>query len=245
MKTKAYLLILPLAAALALSCTREIIDPATETAAVAAETGGQEVLVPFTVEAGAPETRVAVSGSTTNIVFSEGDQLMVYFFQLVEPSILTLKSGAGQRSATFTGYLTLAAGKTEADLAGKRLFAVLIPAAGVSSGVFTYDPSTKKLSVDYSAGAIDSDLEALVSRTILYQGETTYAARTFEFRMLNSYVKMDVTVPSEESALARDYTVSVTNDWHICAKATCNRSGWSATGESSSVSGTFTASSTL
>ena len=37
MKTKAYLLILPLAAALALSCTREIIDPATETAAVAAE----------------------------------------------------------------------------------------------------------------------------------------------------------------------------------------------------------------
>ena len=243
MKTKAYLLILPLAAALALSCTREIIDPATETAAVAAETGGQEVLVPFTVEAGAPETRVAVSGSTTNIVFSEGDQLMVYFFQLVEPSILTLKSGAGQRSATFTGYLTLSAGKTEADLAGKRLFAILIPAAGVSSGVFTYDPSTKKLSVDYSAGAIDSDLEALVSRTILYQGETTYAARKFEFRMLNSYVKMDVTVPSEESALARDYTVSVTNDWHICAKATCNRSGWSATGESSSVSGTFTASS--
>jgi hypothetical protein len=243
MKTKAYLIILPLAAALALSCTREIIDPATETAAVAAETGDQEVLVPFTVEAGAPETRVAVSGSTTNIVFSEGDQLMVYFFQLVEPSILTLKSGAGQRSATFTGYLTLAAGKTEADLAGKRLYAILIPAAGVSSGVFTYDPSTKKLSVDYSAGAIDSDLEALVSRTILYQGETTYEARMFSFRMLNSYVKMDVTVPSEESALARDYTVSVTNDWHICAKATCSRSGWSATGESSSVSGTFTASS--
>ena len=65
MKKKAYLIILPLAAALALSCTREIIDPATETATVAAETGDQEVKVPFTVEAGAPETRVAVSGSTS------------------------------------------------------------------------------------------------------------------------------------------------------------------------------------
>ena len=118
MKTKAYLFILPLAAALALSCTREIIDPATETATVAAAETGDLVQVPFTVEAGAPETRVAVSGSTTNIVFSEGDQLMVYCWKIVEPSILTLKSGAGQRSATFTGYLTLSAGKTQADLAG-------------------------------------------------------------------------------------------------------------------------------
>ena len=242
MKTKTYIITLLLTIAAASACSREKLDPTAENTPAAVETGSQ-VLVPFTVEAGEPQTRVAMDGSTTNIVFSAGDQLMVYFFQLVEPSILTLKSGAGQRSATFTGNLILAEGKTEADLAGKRLFAVLIPAAGVSSGVFTYDPSTKKLSVDYSAGAIDSDLEALVSRTILYQGETTYEARKFSFRMLNSYVKMDVTVPSEESDLARDYTVSVTNDWHICAKATCSRSGWSASGEASAVSGTFTASS--
>ena len=242
MKTKTYIITLLLTIAAASACSREKLDPTAENTPAAVETGSQ-VLVPFTVEAGEPQTRVAMDGSTNNIVFSAGDQLMVYFFQLVEPSILTLKSGAGQRSATFTGNLILAEGKTEADLAGKRLFAVLIPAAGVSSGVFTYDPSTKKLSVDYSAGAIDSDLEALVSRTILYQGETTYEARKFSFRMLNSYVKMDVTVPSEESDLARDYTVSVTNDWHICAKATCSRSGWSASGEASAVSGTFTASS--
>ena len=242
MKTKTYIITLLLAIAAASACTREKLDPTAENAPAAAEKGSQ-VLVPFTVEAGAAETRVQMDGSTTDIVFSEGDQLMVYFFQLVEPSILTLKSGAGNKSAVFSGELVLAAGKTEANLAGKKLYAVLIPAAGVSSGVFTYDPSTKKLSVDYSAGAIDSDLEALVSRTILYQGETTYEARKFSFRMLNSYVKMDVTVPSEESSRARDYTVSVTNDWHICAKATCNRSGWSASGEASAVSGTFTASS--
>ena len=242
MKTKTYIITLLLAIAAASACTREKLDPAAETASAAVE-NGSHVLVPFTAEAGEPQTRVAMDGSTTNIVFSAGDQLMVYFFQLVEPSILTLKSGAGNKSAVFSGELVLAAGKTEANLAGKKLYAVLIPAAGVSSGVFTYDPSTKKLSVDYSAGAIDSDLEALVSRTILYQGETTYEARKFSFRMLNSYVKMDVTVPSEESSRARDYTVSVTNDWHICAKATCSRSGWSASGEASAVSGTFTASS--
>ena len=242
MKTKAFLFILPLAAALALSCTREIIDPATETATVAAETGGQEVKVPFTVEAGAPETRVAVSGSTTNIVFSEGDQLMVYCWRIVEPSILTLKSGAGQRSATFTGYLTLAAGKTQADLAGKTLQASLIPQEGVSQGVFSYDPSGKRLTVDYSTKSIDSDLDALFSRTAIYQGTTKYEDRRFEFRLLTSYLKMNVTVPSEESSLAMDYTVAVTYDYHIRSKASNSGMGWGGENEAATVSGTFRAS---
>ena len=242
MKTKAYLFILPLAAALALSCTREIIDPATETATVAAETGGQEVLVPFTVEAGAPETRVAVSGSTTNIVFSEGDQLMVYCWKIVEPSILTLKSGAGQRSATFTGYLTLSAGKTAADLAGKTIQASLIPQEGVSQGVFSYDPAGKRLTVDYSTKCIDSDLDALFSRTAIYQGTTKYEDRRFEFRLLTSYLKMNVTVPSEESSLARDYTVAVTYDYHIRSKASNSGMGWGGENEAATVSGTFRAS---
>ena len=242
MKTKAFLFILPLAAALALSCTREIIDPATEMATVAAETGGQEVLVPFTVEAGAPETRVAVSGSTTNIVFSEGDQLMVYCWKIVEPSILTLKSGAGQRSATFTGYLTLSAGKTQADLAGKTLQASLIPQEGVSQGVFSYDPAGKRLTVDYSTKCIDSDLDALFSRTAIYQGTTKYEDRRFEFRLLTSYLKMNVTVPSEESSLARDYTVAVTYDYHIRSKASNSGMGWGGENEAATVSGTFRAS---
>lgn len=244
MKTKAYLFILPLAAALALSCTREIIDPATETAAVAAETGGQEVLVPFTVEAGAPETRVAVSGSTTNIVFSAGDQLMVYNSLMAEPAILTMVSGAGQPSAVFTGNLVLKSGKTEADLAGKTIVAFLIPKTGVEEGVFSYDSSTKKLTVDYSSKSLDSDLEALVSRTILYKGETRYEDRRFTFEMMTSYVKMNVTVPSEESGLARDYTVSVQPNIMISNKCVNSGGSWNyadyCAGE---MTGTFTASS--
>ena len=242
MKTKAYLCILALAAVLACSCTRVIIDPASETAPVAAETLGQ-ILVPFTAEAGSPDTRVAVSGSTANIVFSAGDQLMVYSPSLLDPSILTMKSGAGNRSATFTGYLTLKAGKTEADLAGKRLFCILIPAAGVTAGVFTYDDSAKKLTVDYSAKAVDSDLDALVNRTILYKGETTYEARKFEFEMLSSFIKVNVTVPSEESDLARDYTVEVSPNFMICNDATCSGSGWSTGNYAGKMNGTFTAAS--
>lgn len=242
MKTKTYILTLFLAMAAAYSCSREAFDPAMETTPAVVE-DGDHVLVPFSAEAGAAETKVAMDGSTTNIVFSAGDQLMVYYYQLVEPSILTLKSGAGQRSAVFTGDLTLASGKTEADLAGKKLYAVLMPEAGVSAGIFSFDASTNKLTVDYSAGVIDSDLEALVSRTILYQGETKYEDRKFSFEMLSSYVKMDVTVPSEESDLARDYTVDVTYDWHMCAKATCGRAGWSVSDWNATVSGTFTASS--
>ena len=225
----------------AFACTRIEMESTNETSA-AAENGTQ-ILVPFTAEAGEPQTKVAMDGSTTNIVFSEGDQLMVYFYQLVEPSILTLKSGAGNKTAVFEGDLVLASGKTEADLAGKKLYAVLIPKEGVTMGIFHFSAIGRELTVDYSKGAIDSNLEALVSRTILYQGETTYEARKFSFRMLNSYVKMNVTVPSEESDLARYYNVDVTNDWHICANATCGRAGWSSGTYSSTVSGSFTASS--
>ena len=123
MKTKIYLITLLLALAAAFACTREALDPALDTASAVVDNGSQ-VLVPFTVEAGEPETRVQMNGSTSNIVFSEGDQLMVLCNGFVEPSFLTIKSGAGERSAVFTGDLVLSAGKTETDLAGKRLKAI-------------------------------------------------------------------------------------------------------------------------
>lgn len=242
MKTKTYIITLLLAIAAASACSLEKLDPATETAHAAAETGSQ-VLVPFTVEAGEPQTRVAMDGSTTSIVFSAGDQLLVYCWQIVEPSILTLQSGAGQRSATFTGNLVLAAGKTEADLAGKTLNASLIPQEGVSQGIFNYDSNQKRLTVDYSTKSIDSDLGALFSRTAIYQGTTKYEDKRFEFRLLTSYLKMDVNVPSEESSLARDYTVEVTADYHIPTQATNSGLGWSGTGINAAVSGIFRASS--
>ena len=75
MKTKAYLFALPLVAALAFSCSREILDLDAEPATVA---DGTSLLVPFTAEAGSPQTKVAMKdGSTSNIVFSAGDQLLV------------------------------------------------------------------------------------------------------------------------------------------------------------------------
>ena len=242
MKTKTYIITLLLAIAAASACTREKLDPAAVNTPAAVENGSQ-VLVPFTVEAGEPQTRVAMDGSTTNIVFSAGDQLMVYCWKIVEPSILTLQSGAGQRSATFTGNLALAAGKTEADLAGKTLIASLIPQEGVSQGIFNYNPNEKRLTVDYTAKSIDSDLDALFSRTAIYQGSTKYEDRRFEFRLLTGYLKMDVTVPSEESSLARDYTVQVTADYHIPTTATNSGLGWSGSGEYAAISGTLRASS--
>ena len=77
MKTKTYIITLLLAIAAASACTREKLDPAAVNNPAAVENGSQ-VLVPFTAEAGEPQTRVAMNGSTTNIVFSAGDQLLVY-----------------------------------------------------------------------------------------------------------------------------------------------------------------------
>lgn len=243
MKTKTYILSLLVAMSAAFACSKADIDPATDETPVVVD-NGSHILVPFSAEAGATQTRVEMKdGSTTNIVFSAGDQLMVYCFQTLETSLLTLKSGAGEKTAIFEGDLILASGKTEADLAGKTLHAVLIPEAGAMMGIFSYKAMFGQLTVDYSKGSIDSNLDALMARTILYEGETKYEDRKFTFRMMNSYVKMDVTVPSEESDLARNYTVEVTNDWHICSNATCGRVGWSTGTYSSTVSGTFTASS--
>ena len=238
MKNRTFLFTLLLAMTAAFGCSREEFDSIVETTPAADQNCGH-VLVPFSAEAGQPETRVEMNGSTSNIVFSAGDQLMVYSWKLVRPSILTLKSGAGSKSAVFTGDLVLAEGKAEADLAGRNLYAVLLPAAGVSAGVFSFDASERRLTVDYSSGSIDSDLEALVSRTILYEGRTTYEARKFSFEMQSSYIKMNVTVPSEESDLARDYTVHVTYDYHIRSQATNSGLSMSGSGESATVEGSF------
>ena len=51
----------------AFACTRIEMESANE-ASAAAENGSQ-ILVPFTAEAGEPQTKVAMDGSTTNIVF--------------------------------------------------------------------------------------------------------------------------------------------------------------------------------
>ena len=208
--------VLPFAASLVLACTREAMVPFEENEnPVVSE---NQVLVPFTAEAGSPKTKVEMKdGNTANIVFSEGDKLMVYHYSVVDPSILTLKSGAGNKSARFEGDLVLKPGKTEADLAGKMLCAILIPAEGAAQGVFKYDAAAKKLTVDYRTKSVDMDIEALVKRCILYTGDTKYEDRKFSFEMLTSFVKMNVTVPSEESDLARDYTVTVTNAPQITA----------------------------
>ena len=242
MKTKTYMFTLLLAVAAAFACSRIELDPVLDTAYAVVDDGSQ-VLVPFTAEAGEPETRIQMGGSTSNIVFSEGDQLMVLCNGFVEPSFLTIKSGVGERSAVFTGDLVLSAGKTETDLAGKRLRAILIPVAGASAGIFTYDASKKELVVDFSEGSVDSDLEALVSRTCLFEGETIYEDRKFTFELQTSYIKMNVTVPSEESNLARDYSVNVAYDWHICAKADYDRYGWDSSNWAATVTGSFRASS--
>lgn len=208
--------VLPFAASLVLACTREAMVPFEENESpVVSE---NQVLVPFTAEAGSTQTKVEMKdGNTANIVFSEGDKLMVYHYSVVDPSILTLKSGAGNKSAKFEGDLVLKPGKTEADLAGKKLYAILIPAEGAAQGVFKYDAAAKKLTVDYRTKSVDMDIEALVKRCILYTGDTKYEDRKFSFEMLTSFVKMNVTVPSEESDLARDYTVTVTNAPQITA----------------------------
>lgn len=208
--------VLPFAASLVLACTREAMVPFEENESpVVTE---DQVLVPFTAEAGSTQTKVEMKdGNTANIVFSEGDKLMVYLYSVVDPSILTLKSGAGNKSAKFEGDLVLKPGKTEADLAGKTLLAILIPAEGAAQGVFKYDAAAKKLTVDYRTKSVDMDIEALVKRCILYTGDTKYEDRKFSFEMLTSFVKMNVTVPHEESDLARDYTVTVTNAPQITA----------------------------
>ncbi len=224
MRTKAFYSALLFAAAIISGCSKEVINPETETVPAMAE-NDDRALVHFSAEAGPAVTKVAMNGSTTNIVFSEGDQLLVNCNGIIESSILTLKSGAGEKSAIFEGDLIIKEGKTEADLSGKRLHAVLLPEAGVAAGIFNVDPSTKRLTMDFSAGSIDSDLEALVSRTLLYWGETTYEAKKFEFELNTSYIKMNVTVPLEESDLARDYTVNVAYDWHMCAQASYGATG--------------------
>ncbi|MBQ4184519.1 MAG: leucine-rich repeat domain-containing protein [Bacteroidales bacterium] len=201
MKKKATLFAILFAASiLAAGCTRETLEPETQVAVNAAG----HVLVPFSAKAGEIQTRVTIEdGDTQNMMFTRLDKVLVYNRQLLVPSLLTLSSGALTTTATFSGSLELLSGKTEADLAGATLHAILIP----GQSVFQYDASTQTLTVDYSS-AIDTDLPLLVGRTILYEGSTKYEDRKFSFVMQTSYLRLSVPV-KEFSDADRTFTMEL------------------------------------
>ena len=109
------------------------------------------LLIPFSAETGAAQTKAEMlGGSTANIVYSEGDKMIVFSTSMstscpVLPSIMNLVGGVGTKKGTFKGDIVLRSGKTEADFNTwvtkypGNLKAVIIPAAGIEAGLFTWD----------------------------------------------------------------------------------------------------------
>ena len=183
------------------------------------------VLIPFSAETDASTTKAQMNGnSTSNIVYSEGDKLIVYSGSMncpVLPSMMNLVSGAGTKKGTFKGDIVLREGKTKADFNTwitkypDTIQAIIIPAAGLEAGLFTWDASKHDLSINFTSNAMDCDLEALVKRTVLFFGEIDYAnKKVTSLTMGTSYVKSTVTVPSEAdwNAAGKDYNITLRYD---------------------------------
>ena len=185
------------------------------------------LLIPFSAETGAAQTKAEMlGGSTANIVYSEGDKMIVFSTSMstscpVLPSIMNLVGGVGTKKGTFKGDIVLRSGKTEADFNTwvtkypGNLKAVIIPAAGIEAGLFTWDASKHDLRINFTKGSISSDLEELVKKTVLFLGEVNYAEKKItNLTMGTSYVKSAVTVPSESdwTGVGKDFTVTLRYD---------------------------------
>ncbi len=229
MKTNKILMFWAAAAAFFLLNSCERMERCIETPVESSEARDAEghVLIPFSAQTDAPVTKTEMSGGrTSDIVYSKGDKMIVYSTSLstncpVLPSMLNLQGGAGTKKGSFSGNIVLREGRTKADFDTwvtkypDILHALIIPAAGLEAGLFTWDATNHDLKINFTSGAMDNDLEKLVKRTVLYMGEVNYSKKQVtDLTMGTSYVKTDLTLPAEKdwNTTGRDFTVTLNYD---------------------------------
>jgi len=231
MKAYKFLTLVAVAAAAMLlaSCQRMEQNIETSEDTTVARDADGHVLIPFSAETDSHETKAEmVGGNTTKIVYSEGDKLLVYSSGMncpVLPSMMNLVGGVGTKKGTFKGDIVLREGKTESDFNTwitkypDTLKAIIIPAAGLEEGLFTWDATKHDLSIDFTSGAISCYLTELVRHTVFFFGQVSYSEKKItDIEMATSYVKMDITVPIDRdwNTTSGEYAVTLTygGDYH-------------------------------
>lgn len=165
------------------ACAKEPVDP----------TPSQEgIRIPYSATVTeATSTRASLNAST-QYIFSAGDRLHVIAREgdvIKMYGCLTMSSGDGERTATFTGELTCAEDYLPVD--GTPLTATLL-SADSPEGFYTLESNGSLTGPTYPANAVTSSFKDAVSKYGVFTAEGTYGAATFSLAQQSSFLLFKV-----------------------------------------------------
>ena len=183
-----------------LLCTACSSDDVTTNKATAAVPEGKVIHYTATVGEG-DETRATLN-SSKKYEFQTGDKLVITGTNI--SGDLTLATGAGTASATFSGDLNYTGGDTPDD--DLVLKAVLVSSASESAGMtLTYDEAT------YPETAVASTLAEAVEKYSHFIGTSTYGEKNFKVSQQTSFLNFTVTF-GEGTSSSGELDITIKND---------------------------------
>lgn len=175
---------LPVAAVLALSACSSS-DEASETT-TAPKSGVKQI--PYTVTVGSNSTRATVDDNLSDLYFAAGDQLVITGENI--SGTLSLKSGIGDASATFEGFLNYTGqGDPAANL---KLTATLKGSNQTLTADGGIDYGTAL--VDLSTTTLQDAIKQLVPQYSLLKGVSTFGNKDFYLSQQTAFLYFNITL---------------------------------------------------
>lgn len=133
-------------------------------------------------------TRAGLNGSQ-EYIFSEGDQL--YVFAKVGETVamyglLNLKSGSGQKTATFEGKLTCV--DAFVPMEDTPLSAVLVSESSLSSGFYSFSPSGLLQGPAYPTNAFATSFSDAISKYGVFTAASSYGNPNFVLAQKSAFL---------------------------------------------------------
>jgi len=183
MKTRISKFLLGWALLLFAACVKEPVEPTPQQ---------EGTRIPFSATVTEGTSTRASLDANTQYIFSAGDRLHVIAREgevIKMYGCLTMSSGAGEKTATFTGELTCAEDYLPVD--GTPLTATLL-SADSPEGFFTIGPDGALSGPTYPVGAVASSFAEAVSKYGVFTADGTYGAATFSLAQQSAFLLFKV-----------------------------------------------------
>lgn len=198
MKTRISIFLLGWALLLLAACVKEPVDPAPPQ---------EGITIPYSATVTEAALTRASLNATTQYIFSEGDRLHVIAREgevIKMYGCLTMISGAGESTATFTGDLTCAEDYLPVD--GTPLTATLL-SADSPEGFYTIGADGALSGPTYPANAVASSFEEAVSQYGVFTADGTYGAATFSLAQQSSFLLFKIRC--DKADVPADHSVDI------------------------------------
>ena len=198
MKTRISNFLLGWALLLFAACVKEPVEPTPQQ---------EGTRIPFSATVTEGTSTRASLDANTQYIFSAGDRLHVIAREgevIKMYGCLTMSSGAGEKTATFTGELTCAEDYLPVD--GTPLTATLL-SADSPEGFFTIGPDGALSGPTYPVGAVASSFAEAVSKYGVFTADGTYGAATFSLAQQSSFLLFRVRC--DKADVPADHSVDI------------------------------------